>query len=148
MPSFKDSNGREWMVKLDGPLIKEVKSALDFDLLADDAYSKLATDDLLLVDTLWVLCRPQANCTDVEFGQALANGDVIEQAAQALISARLAFFRPGKRSLLSSLETEQAAILSQGMAKAQAKVTDPILRQKLLAKMEAEMDQALSAILG
>ena len=71
MPSFKDGRGREWSVQLYAPTIKEVKSCLQFDLLADDAYSKLATDDLLLIDTLWVICRSQAaGLTDVEFGLA------------------------------------------------------------------------------
>lgn len=157
MPSFKDSNGREWLIKLDAPTVKEVRTALDFDLLADDAFGKLATDDLLLVDTLWIICRSQAgvgtgaasgNMTDREFGQSLANGDAIESAAQALIQARRDFFRPGKRSLLRSLEEEQAAILSQGMAKVQAKISDPTLRTKLLAQMDDQITRSLASIFG
>lgn len=137
------------MVRLDAPTVKDVKAALSFDLLADDAFGKLATDDLLLVDTLWVLCRSQAgSITDVEFGQALATGEAIEAGAQALIQARRDFFRPGKRSLLRSLEEEQAAILAEGMAKAQAKVSDPALRARLMATLEAKMDQSLEAIFG
>lgn len=148
MPAFKDTNGREWLVKIDAPLVKAVRAALGgFDLLGDEAFSKLAADDVLLVDTLWVLCRGQANgLTDVEFGQALG-GQAIEEAGDALTQARRDFFRPRKRSLLRSLEDEQAAILSDGMALAQQKVANPELRKNLLQKVEAEMDKALSAIL-
>lgn len=145
MPTFKDSNGKEWTVKLDAVLIKDLRSSLDFDILADDAFARLATDDVLLVDVLWVLCRAQGT-TDVAFGQALATGEAIESACDALIEARRQFFRPGKRSLLRSLEEQQAAVLKEGMAKAEAKVT--ALRPQILAKLDSDLESLIGRLIA
>ena len=88
MSTFKDNSGREWSVNLDGPTIREVRK-LGIDLAAVDgsASEKLRDDPVLLVDSLWVICRAQAQAvrvTDSDFGKSLV-GDAIEFATEALI---------------------------------------------------------------
>ena len=77
---------------------------------------------------------------------SLASGDVIEAAAEVLIQARRDFFPSWRRSSLRSLEEEQAAIYSQGIERAKAKVADPALRAKLIESLDQQMTQALSQI--
>lgn len=149
MPTFKDTNGHEWLVKLDGPKIREVRQACSVDLGALDGsiFDRLDRDPVLLVDVLWVLCRNQANgITDVQFGEALV-GDPIEAATKALIDAVTDFFPSRKRSLLRSLADKQAAVMEKGTSLALAKLNDPTLEERLLAATEAKMTRELEQLL-
>ena len=148
MQSFKDTNGKVWNIRLDGPLIKELRSVLKFDLLADDGFAKLDADPVLLIDTLYLLCRGQApGIKEEDFCAAIGDGDVLEAAEKALEVAYLNFSPPKKRSLLSSLRSEQESLLKEGMERAKAKITNPALRQNLMDKLEADMDRALATVL-
>ena len=149
MPAFKDTNGHEWLVKLDGPKIREVRQACNVDLGALDGsvFDRLDRDPVLLVDVLWVLCRGQANgITDVQFGEALV-GDPIEAATKALVDAVTDFFPSRKRLLLRSLADKQAALVEKGTALALAKLNDPTLEDRLLAATEARMTRELEQLL-
>lgn len=149
MASFKDINGREWLIKLDAPTIKDVREALHFDLLDDKAFSRLATDAVLLVDVLWIICRSQAqaaNIHDRQFGEALV-GDPIEAAAKALTEARIAFSPASERSLLRSLAEKETAVRSKAIALAMAKINDPQLEATLMEAAEAKIKQELDQIL-
>jgi hypothetical protein len=148
MPVFK-ALGREWKLTIDAPKIKEVRHELKIDLAALDgsAFDKLNADTILLIDTLWVLCRSQAgSVTDVQFGEGLI-GDAIADATKALTDAWLDFFPPEKRSLLASLVQKQAAVTTKGIALAMAKINDPNLEEKLLAAMEEKMVREMTSLL-
>lgn len=146
MPSFKDINGREWTIKIDAPLVKEIRQSLDgFDILADEAFQKLSQDDVLLVDCLYLLCRPQQpGISGEDFAAAIANGDVLEAACTALIDARRFFFRPSRRSLLVALETEQKETIEEGIAIAKEKVKDRTVRDQFLAALKTRMETDLA----
>jgi hypothetical protein len=150
MPTFKDTHGKEWLVKLDGPKIRDVRKACDVDLgsLDGEAFSRLDRDPVLLVDVLWILCRGQNNgVTDVEFGEALV-GDPIEAATTALIDAVTDFFPTRKRLLLRSLADKQAAVTAKGTELALAKINDPALENRLLQAAEAKMTRELETLLS
>jgi hypothetical protein len=99
MKSFKDTEGREWIVKINVAAIKRVKGLLGIDLylLVDDGFkglSKLIADPIQLVDVVYVLCKGKAderNVTDEQFGEAMA-GDAIEHAAKAFVLELTDFF--------------------------------------------------------
>lgn len=149
MPAFKDTNGREWLVKIDAPKIKDVRKELQFDLMADTAGQKLYEDNILLVDVLWVLCRTQANdlqLTDVQFGESLV-GDPIDHATAAMLEALADFFPSRKRSLLRDLNSRQAAIMEKGTALARTRINNPELETTLLANLEKTMDESLAKVL-
>ena len=146
--TFKDLNGKAWNLRLDGPLIKELRKLLEFDIVADNAFPKLDADPVLLIDTLFLLCRGQSEgLKEEDFCVAIGDGDVLEAAAKALEVAYLNFSPPRKRSLLSSLRNEQDSMLEEGIELAKTKVTNPELRKSLMAKLEADIDQALAAVL-
>jgi peptide subunit release factor RF-3 len=98
--------------------VKRVRSALGVDLMQvaekKDAeggrepgvLERLASDPVLLVDVIYVLCRDQANAlgvTDEDFGAAMA-GDAIEHAVKAMLGAIVDFFpNPRERAALKRL---------------------------------------------
>jgi hypothetical protein len=150
MPTFRDANSREWLVKLDAPKIAEVRKACGIDLAALDgqAFGRLDQDPVLLVDVLWVLCRGQnPGVTDIQFGEALV-GDPIEAATTALIEATIDFFPSRKRSLLRSLTGKQAAVTAKGTELALAKLNDPLLEERLLKAAEARLTRQLEELVS
>jgi len=106
MQSFKDSTGRAWNLSIDVGAVKRIRDLLKVDLM--DAISdsgrllmKLDGDPCLLVDIIYVLCKPEAdaaNITDEDFGRAMI-GDVIDSATAAFLE-ELANFFPGRRRTL------------------------------------------------
>jgi hypothetical protein len=104
MKQFKDTQGRDWQVEINIGQIKAVRDALHVDLYAlfADEAERLFSDPVRLVDTLYVLCRRQAEdrkMSDVDFG-GLFEGDVLEASANALVEAMLDFFPTSRRRIL------------------------------------------------
>ena len=96
MRSFKDNKEREWNISVNVASIKRVRDECELDLLKiveGTLIDKLMTDPVLLVDVLFVLCRPQVkelDITDEDFGEAMA-GDAIEHAVIAFLDALVDF---------------------------------------------------------
>jgi hypothetical protein len=154
VPTFKDANGREWLVKLDGPKIGEVRKLLGVDLAATDgsASEKLRDDPVLLVDTLWVVCRGQAaagGVSSAQFGEALV-GDPIETATEALIDAINDFFPSRRREALKTLTAQTKKTREAGMDDAMKMLTDPVLQARIQTAMrmraEAEIESLLTQL--
>ena len=105
MKTFKDNEGRTWTVKVNIATVKRVKSLLGiniFDAIEKDLIARLVSDTILLVDVLYVICKPEAelkNVSDEQFGEGLA-GDVITAATTALLEELVDFFPEAKRQVL------------------------------------------------
>lgn len=104
MSKFTDTKGRDWLVAINVQSGKEVRKEckgldlFDVGAKAGDAFLSLVTNPVVLVDTLYVLCRKQADergVSDEDFGRAMA-GDAIEDATEAFVEA-LVFFTPNLR---------------------------------------------------
>lgn len=110
MASFTDSTGRTWAVNIDVTTIRRLRSALDvnlLDMVEDEGklLAQLLTDPVLLVDMIYVICKPQAdqhNLSDEDFGRAMV-GDAIDRATDALLEALSAFFPSQRGALLRRL---------------------------------------------
>lgn len=104
MPRFNDRHHREWNVELTVAGLKRVQQQTDFPLLSllDDDLKGLAElydDPVQLVEILYALCEPQveaAELTPEEFGESFA-GEVLQQAANAVVEATAAFYRSPKQ---------------------------------------------------
>ncbi len=99
MKQFTDSKKRRWDVSVTVAAIKRVRTLLEVDLLDilgnGELITKLVTDPVLLVDVLYVMCKPQADeqgVSDEQFGEAMA-GEPINDATRALLED-LANFSP------------------------------------------------------
>lgn len=110
MPSFRDSGGKTWEVRVDVAAVKRVLELAHVDLRVIESgktLAELALDPIKLVDTLYAVVKPQvdaAGLSDEQFA-ALFAGDVLEQAATALIDGILDFFPAGQRTALAKLRT-------------------------------------------
>ena len=97
MKAFTDSQGRSWNVVVNVSAVKRVRDLARVDLLDvanGDLLSRLADDPCLLVDVLYVLCKPDADTkgiTDEDFGRSMVGG-VLDAASSALIGELLDFF--------------------------------------------------------
>jgi hypothetical protein len=151
MSTFKDNAGREWTVALDGPTIREVRKACGVDLAAVDgsASEKLRDDPVLLVDSLWVICRAQAlaaRVTDAEFGKALV-GDAIEFATEALIEAINDFFPSRRREALKTLTARMKETREAGMEDALELLTNPETQSKVRTAMKQNAQKEIDNLL-
>jgi hypothetical protein len=108
MPSFRDSSGKTWEVRVDVAAVKRVLDLAQVDLRVIESgktLAELALDPIKLVDTLYAVVKPQvdaAGLSDEQFA-ALFAGDVLEQAATALIDGILDFFPASQRPALAKL---------------------------------------------
>jgi len=152
MASFKTEN-REYVVRLDAPKIRDVRSECNLDLGALDfgsVASRLASDPVLLVDVLWVLCREQGGLvgiTSKQFGESLT-GDSLDDASRALIAARADFSPARMRSLILQQQETSERIRAKTMTMAAERLSDPAIEARLMAaaekKLLREMEEALT----
>lgn len=152
MSVFKDKNDREWMVSLDGPTIRRVRTECDGIDLADGegkSYDRLVNDPCLLVDVLWSLCRDQAiaaGISDIQFGSALV-GDAIERATAAMLESIADFFPQRSRALLTTVAAKNSKVRQLAMEKALAKIEDPELEIQVMQAMDDRMDAEVRSVL-
>lgn len=137
MKPFKDTEGTEWLVKIDVATIKRVRDTADVDLLSigenPTLHAQLQNDPIFLVDLLYVVCRPQADergITDVQFGERMA-GDAIDAAVEAFLVELVNFFPKVKRAPLEKAVEKAAAAQRIAMARATTEI-DSLDVQKLL----------------
>ena len=140
MRTFKDTAGREWLVKIDVATVKRVRDVLDLDLLkidgADSVFAKLA-DPVTLVDVLYVVCLPQAteaSVSDESFGGAMG-GDVLDAASSALIEDLIDFFPSARRPILRRAWEKIQEIEGKAIAAVTERLNSP------------ELDKAINDIL-
>jgi len=95
--TFKDNAGRLWTVTVDVNAIKRARAIAGIDLMTiieGQVLERLARDPIALVDTIYAVCKPEADAkgvTDEMFGAAMV-GDVIEAAGMALLEELVRFF--------------------------------------------------------
>jgi hypothetical protein len=114
LKQFKDANGRDWAIDVTVGTMRTVRDLTTVNLykLFDTEAARIFTDPALLVDVLFALCRDECakrGVSDVQFGMSM-NGDVLEQAGEALVDAVIDFFPQSQRTSLRTLwEKSQAA---------------------------------------
>jgi len=116
MSFFKDTNGRDWQIRLTGPKLSKVREATGI-LLATPSGEGAVTataDGEILTRVLWLLCGDQEpKLTPDQFGEAVASGDVFESARVALQDSIVDFTPPSQRPMLQKVleaeKREQAA---------------------------------------
>lgn len=104
MKLFKDKDNREWEILVNIGQIRVVRDLVKLDLykLFDEEAKRLFSDPVLLVDTLYALCRAQCatrGMSDEDFGRGF-DGTVLEAAADALLEEMLSFFPRSRQKLL------------------------------------------------
>jgi hypothetical protein len=111
VPRFTDNEGCDWVVSINVATVKRVRSMLDVDLLeilGGKLLDRLIVDPVLLVDVVYVVCKPEADDAAInseEFGRRMS-GDAIAAATRALLEALASFFpSPKDRANLRAVLT-------------------------------------------
>ena len=120
MRSFKDINGKDWEIAHTVTSAKRVRDLLGLDLLQPEAgeppnITRLGTDEILLCDVIYVLCKNQADergISDEDFGKGLG-GAAILAAQTALYEELIDFFRlRGRQDRAAAVQKQQAFLSS------------------------------------
>ena len=155
MKTFDDNEGRTWDVEVNVAAIKRVRDLCNVDLYdAGDAekstLARLATDPILLVDVIWVLCQRQAEhraVSDEEFGRAMA-GDAIERATEALLEEIVNFTpNPKDRERMGKVVAKMKAYLDRTREFLGKKTDDPRLDRALESELR-KFDDSFGSLLA
>lgn len=96
MPTFKDSNNREWLLAVNVSTVRRVHTATKVmltDVLGTDLLGKfLGQDPLLTVDVLWAILEPSAGDIKRDQFEGALCGDSLLAAGTALVEAIADFF--------------------------------------------------------
>lgn len=144
MKAFKDTKGREYTVDVTIGALKRVKDTLGVDLYEIEAgdpplATRLQTDLALLVDVIYVVCKPQADkhgVTDVEFGESL-DGEAFYAARGAFLEALVDFFRKCQRTDRATALAKARLVLDAGVKMAEERI-EAVDVPALLARASSE----------
>ena len=117
MPSFTDTNSREWTIRFDGLTLGELSDAHAIDLadIGGESYLKIETDQAALTKAVCFLCRDQLErekLTAKQLADAIC-GDVAQSALDAIWGAAKVFFRPKLWSALQSAYKQRQEMQEQ-----------------------------------
>lgn len=127
MKAFKDISERSWQIRLTIGAVKDLRDCLEVDLLALNAgeeplLNRLATDPVLLVDVLYVLCGDQhEDITDEAFGKSL-DGQTFLHAQTAFFEELADFFQSQGRTDIVAAIIKQQEIVSEAVKVAQEQI--------------------------
>ncbi len=137
MKEFTDNADRVWTVEINVTAVKRVRDLLGVDLLSivDDGklLGRLTTEPVLLVDVIYVLCKPQADTLEVsdeDFGRAMG-GDSLEAATTALLEELVAFFPTKRRRLLKRALAKFEEVETKVLELAEAKLDSPEVKAEI-----------------
>ena len=105
MKTFQDSAGRTWILSMTIDSVKRVRDLMQINLIEPEAgepplLTRLGSDDLLMLDVIYCLLKPQADelkVSDVDFARALG-GDAVLAAINAFYEELTDFFQKRGRT--------------------------------------------------
>ena len=139
MQTFRDRNGVEWVIDIHVGAVKALRAA-GVDIMSEDGKGivSLGDDPVLLAESLYALCRKQAEergVTEEAFYAALS-GDAIESAVDAMLKAVTDFFPPSRRRVLEKALGKSRELEAAMTAEAERRV-DEIDVTALLSAMSS-----------
>ena len=143
MATFKDCEGKNWTVKITVETIRQVRDALGVNLLdvvsqkrEDHLIDRLASDPVLLVDVLYVVCKEEADKAQIDsraFGARLA-GDAVADATNALLGSLSDFFPAQRGKVLRRVLGKVGEVRDATLALAE-KQLEAIKPEEIAAKL-------------
>lgn len=144
--SFQDTNGKTWNLALTIATARRIKNetGVDFGAIEDGkVFFVLASDPFLLGQVLWEIVEPQASKAgiDVESFFAALDGNVLDEACEALTGAVVNFTRAPLRAavetILAKTKNAQATALEAVADWAKNKDLDDEVRAKTIELLES-----------
>jgi hypothetical protein len=151
---FTDSLDRKWNLVIDYDSIIRLRGgslALDLlDVTSENSslLTRLATDDILLVATIYTLLEPaikERGLTDKQFVAGLT-GNGLENALDALIEGIANFSRPQRGAMLRKVWSKLKSSESSLSRQASEMLDNPEIDQKMSAALANRLDQALAKL--
>jgi hypothetical protein len=139
MNSFTDNKFHRFDIEINISIVRKINSRMGVDMLNDveDFTSRIISDPIFMVDTLWIACESQARSygmDDEAFGESLA-GDCIGNARTSLLDSIRDFFPTcEERDVVGA-----AVIRGMGLAAA--------MRRRAITVMEGMDADAIAAAL-
>lgn len=107
MPSFKDTEGRVWTLRITVAAIRRIKDIAgidlgDFSVFGEGGpFSDLGSDSCRLVEIVYAAVKPEADILGVNMEKFMESfvGETVVKASEALLES-LADFFPGSQGLL------------------------------------------------
>ncbi len=151
MYAFTDRLGRPWRLDLNYQEVRRLTAAVGVNLLkvldpGDATLERLTGDIEFLVDLLWAIVAPQAaaaGVTDEDFGRALS-GEILDEAADALVLEIAGFFRRRQRELLLKMWGRIEQIADLVGEEAAKRLDSPEIEARVQATIQAAFDAAWS----
>lgn len=145
MASFKDLGGNEWIISFNIGNCRRLLelTKLDFANAHDGkAVSEIQANDSKMVQVLWLLIEEQAKAKGIEEDAFWRNldGNVLEEAQNAIEEAVLGFTRPERRAALKAILDKKREAIDKAMTLAVAKVQAVNIDQEL----EKQLSQSTS----
>ncbi len=143
---WTDGEGRSWSTAINVNTIKRVRELAGINLLEvfdGQLLNRLSGDPELLVNALYAMCKPQANersVTEQAFAELLV-GDVIEQAATALVQGLIDFFPKDRREVLRRLWTATGKAQTEAINLVTVKLEASNIDATIAAVMKQASDQ-------
>jgi hypothetical protein len=140
--TFRDLAGRTWRIKINVASLRMLRSDQDLDLLKildreKTPLAQLADDPFRLCDVLWALIKGQAAeaaVAELDWLESMA-GDVLSEAAYALMEATIDFFPQHRReplaAMLKKMKTAEAALTKRMTHLAESETVDQAINQEL-----------------
>lgn len=154
MRTFRDQTGRDWNLSINVGAVKRVRAELQIDLLTvvdpkADLLERLGSDPVLVVDLLYILCKPQADergISDEQFGEMMGGGDTVLQANRAFLGELADFFPdPVKRRGMTTLIEKMGQLETKALALAERRMAAIDLDQILETAMKSDGEPSTSS---
>jgi hypothetical protein len=149
--SFKDTEGREWVLRVDVNSVRSIRDKYKIDLQkvwnSEDERRRL-DDVCTMIDVVHELCTEQAakrSLSQDDFGAAMG-GDAIDAARLALQNAILAFYPKNSREIYQRLLDSEREVERQAINKVQGAIDDGLITKMIANEMDV-LDANLAKLL-
>jgi hypothetical protein len=150
MATFKDTQGREWTIRIDPFLIEDAREEDPLFLKGDpsETLQRLDNDPALLCGVAWLACKEQAVALGIDqkafyFGIC---GDGIESIAKALTAAIASFIPPLQREVFVLGAAKNEKVREIAHDRAMALLNDPNLMAQATALIDEKVDEILTPL--
>lgn len=143
---WTDAQGHSWTTAINVNTIKRVRELAGINLLEvfdGQLLNRLSENPELLVNTLYAVCKPQADeqsVTEEAFAERLV-GDAIELASTALVQGLIGFFPKDRREVLRRLWTATGKAQTEAIRLVTNKLDAANIDATIQAVMERASDQ-------
>ena len=102
---FTDNNGRQWVCRVTWAAIRRSQAAGVDLAMVEQHLGDFYRCGQSLMDALWAVCGPGANCSQEQFEEAIC-GETLEAAREALLAGVVDFFPKSRAKLITAAVAE------------------------------------------